>query len=263
MIKEGCSRATLICVYAMWPCPLISAPVSAPRPTPHCVLAVFPGNRGWKREPLPQSNNFPPWHRTNITSVSLRHSLWKCQTSSFHLEILSDLLSSSPSDEGPICTGLCFIWISKPVRRWSNILNSIFGAFFKECVDLRVLDEGIWSMGQCSLCAGRVMVSFIWFLKTRWAQQRICIWVRSSFSLLSSDGIWEIVHIFGLRSTQRWTCPWRHLRPAHVYWAAFIQLMRGTQESLSPSGTYWHNVWEFVTRTICVLCVRVMFMSQQ
>lgn len=125
-----------------------------------------------------------------------QRSLWKRQASSFHLEILSDLLSSSPSDEGPVCTGLCFIWISKPVRRCSNILNSIFGAFFKECDYFRVLVEGIWSLGQCWLCAGRVMVSFIWCLETRWAQQRICISVRSSFRLLSSDGVWEIVHIF-------------------------------------------------------------------
>lgn len=124
-------------------------------------------------------------------------------------EILSDLLSSSSSDEGPVCTRLCFIWISKPVRRWSNILNSIFGAFLKECDYLRVLDEGIWPLGQWLLCAGRVMVSFIWFLKTRWAQQCICISVNSSFRLLSSDGIWEIVHIFGLESKQQWTHPWR------------------------------------------------------
>lgn len=124
-------------------------------------------------------------------------SLWKCQPASFHLgEILSDLLSSSSSAEGPVCTGPCFIWISKPVRRWSNILNSIFGAFFKECDYLRALDEGIRSLGQCWLCAGGVMVSFIWFLKTRWTQQSICISVRSSFRRLGSDGIWEIVHIF-------------------------------------------------------------------
>lgn len=87
--------------------------------------------------------------------------------SSFHLgEIQSDLLSSSSSDVGPVCTGLCFIWISKPVRRWSSILNSIFRAFFKECDYLRVPDEGIRSLGQWWLCAGGVMVSFIWFLKT-------------------------------------------------------------------------------------------------
>lgn len=74
-------------------------------------------------------------------------SLWKCQMSPFHLgEILSDLLSSSSSAEGPVCTGPCFIWISKPVRRWSNILNSILGALFKECDYLRVIDEGIWSL---------------------------------------------------------------------------------------------------------------------
>lgn len=56
-----------------------------------------------------------------------QRSLWKCPTSSFHLrKILSDWLSPLFLSWGAVCTGPCFIWISKPVRRWPDTLNAIF-----------------------------------------------------------------------------------------------------------------------------------------
>lgn len=150
-------------------------------------------------------------------SVPLR-SLWKCQTSSFHLsEILSDLLCPSSSAEASVCTGPCFIWISKPVRRSPDILNSIFWASLKECDCLSVLDEGdlipetmlpLWQWGDSNLY-------LLSALETRWTQKCICISLCSSFRLHSLDGIWEIVHIFWPWNQTTWNMLLMRLRPTY------------------------------------------------
>lgn len=131
----------------------------------------------------------------------------------------------------------------------------------------------------------------MWLLKGPWWRNLIlgtmlalCRQADGKLYLISEDKMSTAAHLhlsahFFLAAQFRWhlrNCshfwPWiqttmnvpqTRLRPTHVYWAAFIQLTRGTQESLLQSGTYWHNVWECVTGTICLLCVTFMFMSQQ
>lgn len=124
----------------------------------------------------------------------------------------SYLIYSPPSSaaKAPICTGPCFIWISKPVRRWSDTLNDIFWASLEECDCLSALDRGTWSLTQCILCAIGVTVISIYL------HSLLCGWdgCRSLFASQSaphnSDGIWEIVHIFARETVApRWRAGFR------------------------------------------------------
>ena len=104
-------------------------------------------------------------------------SLWKCQTSSFHLrEILSDLLSPLPSSaEASVCTGPCFIWISKPMRRWPDTLNAIFwgfsqGMWLPKCPWRRnLITETMWALWR----QGDGNLYLLSALETRWTQKRL------------------------------------------------------------------------------------------
>lgn len=130
-----------------------------------------------------------------------QHLLWKCQTSSFHLrEILSDLHSLLSSAEAPVCTGPCFIWISKPVRRWPDTLNAIFWGITRGMWPLKcpwrrdLITETmlpLWLQGD-----GNLFLSALCFVDAMNTDVHLYLSERVFFRLPSRDGMQEIAHIF-------------------------------------------------------------------
>lgn len=83
----------------------------------HAAFEQFVWGSGVKTLTFPHSNNFPPWHRTNIASASLSTRCENVRRALF-ISGKSYLIYSPPSSsaEAPVCIGPCFIWISKPVE---------------------------------------------------------------------------------------------------------------------------------------------------